>query len=61
MRPRDFISLPGCAASIWPLGARAQQQARPAIGFLHGTSLETRRAEVVTLSCGLTETGYVEG
>ena len=33
----------------------------PVIGFLHGTSPETRRAEVTAFHRGLSETSYVEG
>jgi hypothetical protein len=41
---------------------RAQQRrATRVIGFLHATSLETRRAEVSAFHRGLTETGHVEG
>jgi putative tryptophan/tyrosine transport system substrate-binding protein len=61
MRRRDFISLIGVAAGIWPFAARAQQPAMPVIGFLHGTSRETRRAELSAFQGGLSETGYVEG
>jgi putative tryptophan/tyrosine transport system substrate-binding protein len=61
MRRRDFISLLGGAAVSWPRAARAQQRAMPAIGFLHGTSLETRRPEVTAFHHGLGETSYVEG
>jgi putative ABC transport system substrate-binding protein len=60
MRRRDFISLLGGAAITWPLAARAQQPAPPVIGFLHGTSLEARRAEVTAFHRGLSETSYVD-
>ena len=61
MRRRGFISFLGGAAVTWPLAGRAQQRAMPVIGFLHGTSLETRRAEVTAFHRGLSETSYVEG
>src|ERR1700694_1790641 len=61
MRRRGFINFLGGAAVTWPLAGRAQQRAMPVIGFLHGTSLETRRAEVTAFHRGLSETSYVEG
>src|ERR1700737_5639596 len=61
MRRRDFISLLGSAAVTWPLVARAQQRAMPVSGFLQGTALETRRAEVTAFHRGLSKTSYVEG
>src|SRR3979409_577566 len=61
MRRRDFTRLLVGATVPWPLAARSQQQATPVIGFLHGTSPETRRAEVTAFHRGLSETSYVEG
>jgi putative ABC transport system substrate-binding protein len=61
MRRRDFTSFLGGAVVSWPLAARAQQQAKPLIGFLHGASFETRRTEFTAFQRGLFETSYVEG
>jgi len=38
MRRREFIGLLGSAATAWPLGAHAQRQMVPAIGYLSGAS-----------------------
>jgi putative tryptophan/tyrosine transport system substrate-binding protein len=58
VRRREFITLFGGAAA-WPLGARAQQSARPVIGFLSGTTFDAMRDNIAGFHRGLAETGYV--
>jgi putative ABC transport system substrate-binding protein len=60
IKRRTFISLLGGAAA-WSLVARAQQQAMPVIGFLHGASPVAWTDQLRGFHRGLKDAGFVEG
>ena len=60
MRRREFVALTG-AMAVWPLAARAQQQAIPVIGFATDLTLKLSEAFLASVRKGLAEYGYVEG
>ena len=60
MRRRDFLALSSGAAT-WPVGAWAQQQATPVIGFLGTASAQAYTERIAAISQGLKDKGFVEG
>ena len=62
MKRRTFIAGLGSAAA-WPMVARAQQAAVPAIGYLDAGRSERSDADIAALNFhrGLSEIGYFEG
>jgi len=61
MKRREFISVLGGAAAVWPLGAQAQQATLPVIGFINGASPGPYAPNIDGFLKGLKESGYVEG
>ena len=60
MRRRQFIAALGGAA-MWPLQLRAEQSAKPIIGYLSGRSPDNSADIVAAFRQGLKEAGFVDG
>src|SRR5262245_22753032 len=61
-RRKFLATLLGGAAVAWPLAARAQQPAIPAIGLLMGVADDREgQARVTALKQGLQELGWTDG
>ena len=58
---RTLLVALGGAAVAWPLAARAQQPAMPAIGFLSSVSAPVTSKRIASFGHGLSETGYAVG
>src|SRR5438046_9064001 len=62
MRRREFITLLGSAAAVWPLPTRAQQRAKVAhIGYLGLVSASWHAPRVTAFRAGLRDLGHAEG
>jgi putative ABC transport system substrate-binding protein len=62
LKRREFITLLGGAAAVWPLAARAQQSlGRPLVGLLSPLSQAAAARNVEGFRKGLRDLGYVEG
>jgi putative ABC transport system substrate-binding protein len=60
LKRREFITLLGGAAVVWPLATRAQQPT-PIVGLINSRSAQDAVRNVAAFRKGLDETGYVEG
>ena len=60
MKRREFITLLGGAAVVWPLAARAQEPVLPVIGYLGATTAVDSVYRVSAFRDGL-KAGFIDG
>src|SRR3981189_2259256 len=60
MRRREFITLIGSVAAVWPFAARAQPKL-PTVGILGSASAATMGSWVAAFGQRLRELGWIEG
>ena len=61
MKRREFITVVGGAATMWPIAARAQQSALPVVGFLNGQTAAGFVHLTAAFQVGLGASGFIEG
>jgi putative ABC transport system substrate-binding protein len=61
MRRREFISLLGGAAAVWPIAAHAQQPAMPVIGMLWPGQTPPGSPRMESFTQALRQLGFIEG
>jgi putative ABC transport system substrate-binding protein len=61
VRRREFITLLGGTAAMWPLAARTQQTAMPVVGVLDARSAGATENPLRAFREGLKDTGYIAG
>jgi putative tryptophan/tyrosine transport system substrate-binding protein len=61
MRRREFITLLGSAAAVWPIAAEGQQPPMPVVGYLSVGSPRFDSMRLAAFRQGLEKLGYVEG
>jgi putative ABC transport system substrate-binding protein len=62
LKRRDFITLLGGAAAVWPRAVRAQQPGKlPTIGFMGASTPAGQSDMVAALVQRLRELGWIEG